>query len=92
VRAALVALVALIVVTVGFSRVAGAPEEATATGVVTSADHEIEEGYFTLGENVTVVAKPGTPLHDWLRERKGKKVTVTLQESATLLTLERSQR
>jgi hypothetical protein len=86
-----VALVALIVVAAGYSRVAGAPEEASATGVVTSADHEMEEGYFTLGENVTVVAKPGTPLYDWLKGRKGKKVTVTLHESATLLTLERSR-
>ena len=41
-------------------------DETTLTAQVTSADHEQEEGYFSLGENATVLAKPGTELFRFL--------------------------
>ena len=34
-------------------------DEAIMTVQVSSADHELLEGYFTLGDNATVMVKPG---------------------------------
>ena len=56
-------------------------DETTLTAQVTSADHEQEEGYFSLGENATVLAKPGTELFRFLTRQRGHKVKIVLQES-----------
>jgi hypothetical protein len=53
-------------------------DETTLTAKVTSADHETEEGYFSLGSDATVLAKPGTELQRFLSRQNGKKVRVTL--------------
>jgi hypothetical protein len=53
-------------------------DEATFTARVSSADHETEEGYFSLGADATVMAKPGTPLHRFLSRQNGRDVRVTL--------------
>jgi hypothetical protein len=45
---------------------------------VTSADHETDEGYFSLGKDATVMAKPGTDLYQFLARQKGRQVRVTL--------------
>lgn len=69
---------------VGGVRVGQASErdETIMTVHVSSADHEILEGYFTLGENATVMAKPGSDLHKFLSRQRGRKVKVTLTEAA----------
>ena len=38
-------------------------DEAVVTVQVTSAEHEAEEGYFSLGDSTTVMVKPGTELY-----------------------------
>ena len=53
-------------------------DETTFTAQVSSADHETDEGYFSLGADATVMAKPGTDLQRFLARQKGRKVRVTL--------------
>lgn len=53
-------------------------DEAVFTAKVTSADHETDEGYFSLGKDATVLAKPGTELHRFLSRQNGREVKVTL--------------
>jgi hypothetical protein len=53
-------------------------DETTLTAQVSSADHETDEGYFSLGTDTTVLAKPGTDLQRFLARQKGRKVRVTL--------------
>ena len=53
-------------------------DETTLTAQVSSADHETEEGYFSLGSDTTVVAKPGSELQRFLARQNGKKVRITL--------------
>ena len=48
---------------------------------VTSADHEAEEGYFTLGEQATVMVKPGSDLFKFLSRNKGQKVKIVLTQN-----------
>lgn len=56
-------------------------EEAILTVQVTSADHEVLEGYFSLGDSATVVAKPGTELHRFLSRQRGRTIKITLMET-----------
>ena len=52
--------------------------ETTMTVQVSSAEHESDEGYFSLGKDATVMAKPGTELHRFLSRQNGRQVRVTL--------------
>ena len=56
-------------------------DEAVITAQVTSADHELDEGYFTLGDNATVVAKPGSDLYRFLARQRGHKIKMVLTET-----------
>ena len=57
-------------------------DETTVTVQISSAEHEVIEGYFSLGDNTTLMVKPGTELHRFLSRQRGRKVTVTLTEAA----------
>jgi hypothetical protein len=82
VRIALAVVWTLVLVLTGFGvGRAFDGEETTLTVHVSSADHELEEGYFSLGETATVMAKPGTELFRFLSRHRGRKVKILLQES-----------
>jgi hypothetical protein len=53
-------------------------DETTITAQVSSAEHETDEGYFSLGPDATVVAKPGSELQKFLARQNGKKVRITV--------------
>jgi hypothetical protein len=57
-------------------------DETVLTVQVSSADHEMEEGYFSLGDNATVMVKPGSDLYRFLSRQRGHKVKILLQESS----------
>ena len=56
-------------------------DETVLTVKVSSADHETEEGYFSLGDNATVMVKPGSELYRFLSRQRGHKVKIVLQEA-----------
>ena len=74
-------LILLAALTVGR---ANAPDEAVMTVQVTSADHEAQEGYFSLGDSATVIARPGSDLYKFLSRQRGRKIKVVLTESGTI--------
>jgi len=53
-------------------------DETVLTVQVNSADHESEEGYFALGEQGTVMVKPGNDLHKFLTRHRGDRVKIVL--------------
>lgn len=53
-------------------------DETIVTAKVSSAEHETEEGYFSIGSEATVIAKPGTDLHRFLSRQNGRKVRITV--------------
>jgi len=57
-------------------------DETVLTVQVSSADHEMEEGYFSLGDSATVLVKPGSDLYRFLARQRGRKVKIQLQESS----------
>jgi hypothetical protein len=72
------ALILMFALTVGR---ANDRDEAVMTVQVSSADHEFQEGYFSLGESAAVIAKPGSDLHKFLSRQRGRKIKVVLTES-----------
>jgi len=75
-------VLALILLSLGVSW-ASDRDEAVVTVQVTSADHEIQEGYFSLGEQATLMARPGSDLHRFLGRQRGKKIKIVLSEADT---------
>ena len=73
-------VVALILLAIGIGR-ASDKDEAVVTVQVTSADHELEEGYFSLGSNGTLMVKPGSDLYRFLCRQRGRKVKMVLSEA-----------
>ena len=47
-------------------------DETILTVQVSSAEHEVAEGYFSLGDTATVMAKPGTDLYRFLSRQRGR--------------------
>lgn len=56
-------------------------EETVLTVQVNSADHELEEGYFALGEQGSVMVKPGSELYRFLSRHRGDRVKIVLTKS-----------
>ena len=54
-------------------------DETTVTAQLSAADHEADEGYFTVGEGATLIAKPGSELHRWLAAHRGQKVRLVVE-------------
>jgi hypothetical protein len=81
-RVAMAAWLTLALPLIGLSVGRTADRDETALTVkVSSADHEQAEGYLSLGDNATVLAKPGTDLYRFLTRQRGHKVKILLQES-----------
>ena len=72
-------VVALILIAMSIGRAHAADrDESIMTAQVSSAEHETEEGYFSLGPEATILAKPGTDLYRFLARQKGHKVRMTI--------------
>ncbi len=48
------------------------------SGRVSATDSEVDEGYFGVGEEAAIVARPGTGAHAWLKQHTGQRIRVTL--------------
>ena len=82
-RNLMAALITLTLVVAAFAvgRASGR-DEAVMTVQVSSADHELLEGYFSLGDTATVMAKRGSALYNFLSRQRGRKIKLVLTESA----------
>ena len=57
-------------------------DETVLTVEVGSADHEVVEGYFALGDAATVMARPGSDLYKFLVRQRGRKIKITLVDAS----------
>ena len=53
-------------------------DETVVTAKVNSADHEMVEGWFSLGPDATVMAKPGSDLYRFLERQNGRRVRLAI--------------
>jgi len=74
------AVVAILILAAFFVGRASDRDEVVVTVVVSAAEHELEEGYFSLGESATMVAKPGSELYAFLRRQRNHRIKITLSE------------
>ena len=75
-------VLALFLVGISIGRAAEREKDETVVTVqVSSADHEVQEGYFALGEQATVMVKPGSDLFKFLSRQRGRKVKIVLTEA-----------
>jgi hypothetical protein len=70
----IVLLTMLFGVGVRISRAAGV----SMSGHLSAAAHEIDEGYFSIGPENYIIAKPGSAMHEWLKANVGQDVTVSV--------------
>lgn len=71
-------MIAFLLIGVGVGSAFGDKDETVINVEVSSADHELQEGYFALGEQGTVLAKPGSDLYKFLSRQRGQKVKIVL--------------
>jgi hypothetical protein len=71
-------LLALFLVGAGVATGYAMGDETVVIAEITAADHEVEEGYFALGQKATLIAQPGTKLHEWLANHRGQRVRVLI--------------
>jgi hypothetical protein len=55
-----------------------ADETASTSGTIGATQQEADEGYFAIGPDTMVVAKPGSALHGWLRSHIGQHVRLRI--------------
>jgi hypothetical protein len=79
-RATFVVAITVLVLVAFIAGRASDKDETTVTVQVSSADHEVSEGYFSLGDAATVMVKPGSDLHRFLTRQRGRRIKVTLVE------------
>jgi hypothetical protein len=78
VRKQLMVWLLLALTMMGLTWTASAQQGTVLTGLLSATDVEMEEGYFALGQELMVVAKPGSPFHKWLSAHKDQRVVLTL--------------
>lgn len=49
------------------------------SGHVSATDSEVDEGYFGIGQETAIVARPGTAAHAWLKAHAGQRIRLTLE-------------
>ena len=86
---------AIILILIGFAVGRATDRDETIVTVqVSSAEHEVAEGYFSLGDSTTLMVKPGSDIYRFLSRQRGRKIKITMTEDGgpTLSRLERGER
>ena len=51
-------------------------------GEASASESEADEGYFAIGQETTLLARPGSDLHKWMRSHIGQRLRITVQVDA----------
>ena len=52
-------------------------------GHLSANETEMQEGYFAVAQDTVLMVRPGSPLHEWLKQNQGKIVRVIIEPAAT---------
>jgi hypothetical protein len=52
-------------------------------GHLSANDTELQEGYFAVAQDTVLMVRPGSPLHQWLKEHQGQSVRVVVEPATT---------
>ena len=72
-------LIALVVGIVAGGAAVASQASITVQGQVSATEQESDEGYFAVGSDTMIVAKPRSALHRWLQAHNSQQVRVTIE-------------
>jgi hypothetical protein len=52
-------------------------------GQLSANDTEMQEGYFAVAQDTVLMVRPGSELHQWLKQHQGQTVRVIVEPAAT---------
>ena len=52
-------------------------------GNLTANDTEMQEGYFAVAQDTVLMVRPGSQLHNWLKQHSGQTVRIVVEPAAT---------
>jgi hypothetical protein len=52
-------------------------------GQLSANDTEMQEGYFAVAQDTVLMVRPGSQLHQWLKQHSGQTVRLVLEPAAT---------
>jgi hypothetical protein len=52
-------------------------------GHLSANETEMQEGYFAVAQDTVLMVRPGSQLHQWLKDHQGQTVRVVLEPAAT---------
>jgi hypothetical protein len=52
-------------------------------GHLSANETEMQEGYFAVAQDTVLMVRPGSPMHQWLKDHQGQIVRVVVEPSAT---------
>ena len=52
-------------------------------GNLSANETEMQEGYFAVAQDTVLMVRPGTPLHQWLKQHSGQTVRIVVEPAAT---------
>ena len=52
-------------------------------GHLSANETEIQEGYFAVAQDTVLMVRPGSPLHQWLKDHQGQTVRVVVEPATT---------
>ena len=72
-------MVAVVIATLGVKANGGIEVR----GTLSANDTELKEGYFAVAQDTVLMVRPGSALHQWLKEHTGQTVRINIEPAAT---------
>jgi hypothetical protein len=69
----------MLVATLGLA----AQDGAELRGLLNANETERNEGYFSVAQDTAIMVRPGSPLHQWLKDHSGQTVRVVIEPADT---------
>ena len=61
----------------------GAQDGVELRGQLSANETERNEGYFSVAQDTALMVRPGSPLHQWLKDHSGQTVKITIEPATT---------
>jgi hypothetical protein len=61
----------------------GARDGAELRGQLTANETERNEGYFSVAQDTALMVRPGSPLHQWLKDHAGQTIRIVIEPAAS---------
>jgi hypothetical protein len=78
-RLVLILIAAFVLMTLGLRAQSGIELR----GNLSANDTEMQEGYFAVAQDTVLMVRPGTQLHQWLKQHSGQTVRIVVEPAAT---------